>query len=421
MISYILQTIVIQLLFVGIYELILQRETFFQLNRAYLLIGLICSVLIPIIPWSTMVPTANIQVLLPEINLNSLDSNANSNVFHWQNILLGFWIFGMFYTATKFVRNIIHLYRLNQIGTPLKGYSKSVMVIPNSRVAFSFFNTIYIGSQIELQDRVTIIKHEVVHANQNHSFDLVVLEMYKIIFWFNPLVYYYQNRLKRLHEFLADAEVVKSISRKDYYEQLLSQFFGTQRISFINTFFNHLLIQKRIVMLQKSKSNKLKLFNYLLLIPLLLSAVLWVSCVDPASDEVVEEIEVRNLEITTDRSSNPVPFYEIEKVPVYPGCEGLSMEEAKKCFVQQVSQFVVQEFNTKVASEEITGKQRIVVNFSVTKEGHITDVMANADFQELVDEAVRVINKLPQMQPGQNDGKPVAVKFTLPILFDMVE
>ena len=420
MISYTLQTIVIQVLFVVVYEWILQRETFFQLNRAYLLIGFLFSFLIPVINWDILIPSDSIQILLPEIHLSNLDSGGTNSAFNWKDIVLWVWLLGAVFVGAKLLLNMLALQKLYRKGAFLNDSSERVIIVPNARVAFSFFNTIYIGSQIDLQDRDAIIKHEAVHTSQNHSLDLLLLEICKVFFWFNPLVYYYQNRLKRLHEFLADAEVIKAMTRKDYYERLLSQFFGTKNISFINTFFNHLLIQKRIVMLQKSKSNKRKLFNYLLVIPVMVGAIILVSCADTSANEVVERSEEQHLE-NTKTSDNPVSFYEIDRVPLYPGCEGLSNEEAKKCFSQNVSQFIANEFNTKVTSEDITGKQRIVVNFTITTEGNISEVKAKADFQELMDEAERVVKELPQMKPGQHQGKQVAVKFALPIIFEMEE
>jgi beta-lactamase regulating signal transducer with metallopeptidase domain len=77
----------------------------------------------------------------------------------------------------------------------------------------------------------------------------------RIVAWFNPLVYVYQNRISEVHEYIADAEVAKT-HKKEQYQLLLTQVFKTQYISFINPFFKSSLIKKRIVMLQKSKSKK---------------------------------------------------------------------------------------------------------------------------------------------------------------------
>ena len=98
----------------------------------------------------------------------------------------------------------------------------------------------------------------------------------RIVCWFNPLVYVYQNRLAELHEFIADAHVAKD-HKKEHYQLLLSQVFETQHISFINQFFKSSLIKKRIVMLQKKQSKKIWQLKYLLLVPIILGIMAYTS------------------------------------------------------------------------------------------------------------------------------------------------
>jgi hypothetical protein len=112
-------------------------------------------------------------------------------------------------------------------------------------------------------------------------------------------------------------------------------------------------------------------------------------------------------------------FRDIDKVPVYPGCERKSNDETKKCFTQNVAQHVVKEFNKDIKNAEITGRQKIVVQFIIGSNGEIKDVTAKADFKELQDEAIRVAKMLPKMIPGEHKGKKVAVQFALPILFEI--
>ena len=85
-------------------------------------------------------------------------------------------------------------------------------------------------------------------------------------------------------------------------------------------------------------------------------------------------------------------------------------------------QFVGSEFNTKVGKDsKISGKQRIVVNFKIDNTGKVANVRAKADYKELETEAIRVIHKLPQMIPGEHEGKKVGVQYALPIVFEIKE
>ena len=239
--------------------------------------------------------------------------------------------------------------------------------------------------------------------------------------------------------------------KNEYYNGLLSQVFKTESISFINTFFNHSLIKKRIIMLQKSnsKSNKITQLKYLLLIPIIGVMLIYTSCTEEttaqaqssevskstsksdilkniealkesiaAKGEMTKEEEnaLKSLMVLTDGNKLESPYYEevkdlieipfgvIQKVPTYPGCTG-DNEALKKCFTQNIMQFVGAEFNTKVSNKEISGKQRIGVKFKIDNTGKVTNVEAKSEFKELEMEAIRVVSSLPYMLPGEHEGK----------------
>lgn len=116
-----------------------------------------------------------------------------------------------------------------------------------------------------------------------------------------------------------------------------------------------------------------------------------------------------------------VPFSKIEKVPVYPGCEKKKTNEDKKqCMSDKINKLVGKKFNTGIAEEYgITGFQRIHTQFTVDKNGHVTDVKIKGPHPELEKEAKRVIDKIPHMKPGYQRDQPVGVIYTLPIVFDI--
>lgn len=115
-----------------------------------------------------------------------------------------------------------------------------------------------------------------------------------------------------------------------------------------------------------------------------------------------------------------VPFAIIEESPVFPGCTG-NKEERKACFSDKVSTHIHKYFNADLAQELglTPGKQKIYVMFTVNKNGNITDVMARAPHKSLEKEAIRVIEMLPVMTPGKQRNRPVGVKYSLPITFNV--
>lgn len=114
-----------------------------------------------------------------------------------------------------------------------------------------------------------------------------------------------------------------------------------------------------------------------------------------------------------------VAFVVIENVPIYPGCKG-SNSELRACFSDQIAKFVAEKFNIELASDLglVPGSiQKIFVVFKIDRSGSITDINARAPHKKLQEEAIRVINLLPKMTPGMQRGRPVGVKYGLPIVF----
>jgi hypothetical protein len=116
-----------------------------------------------------------------------------------------------------------------------------------------------------------------------------------------------------------------------------------------------------------------------------------------------------------------IPDGDIEKVAVYPGCEGLlTNQERKQCMSDEISRFIAEKFDTSIAGFlGLTGRQRILVIFKIDKTGQVIDVRSRAPYKELEAEAIRVITALPKMKPGMQYGKTVTVPYSLPIVFSV--
>jgi len=302
MIQYILECIAFQLLFLVIYDFFLKKETFFQWNRLYLLGTFVLSLILPwvkIEAFKQQVPQTFAQYpeYLWELQNADVVVQVEESVswnFTWQE---GIFYGGMLVALVLFALKIRQLYLLRKSGEKVTYLLFTQIVITNSNIAFSFFKSIFIGDKVLKMKHDTIIAHELVHIKQGHTYDLLFFEFMRVVGWFNPLVYVYQNRISELHEFIADAQVSKE-HKSDHYEQLLAQVFQTEHISFINQFFTQSLIKKRIVMLQKSKSKKVWQLKYLLLVPMVLGMLFYTSCeVNPENtDELNPSIEVASID-----------------------------------------------------------------------------------------------------------------------------
>jgi beta-lactamase regulating signal transducer with metallopeptidase domain len=309
MLYSIIQIVAFQALFLLVYDLFLRKETFFNINRAYLLITSLLSLVLPFIqlPELQKVTTKDVIIQLPEVFIGQ-QSPTDYEVFVaekvgivleqpsmpiWQIILL----LGIAMATLIFIVKLLKINKLKS-NNP-KRWSGEILIVNllRSNKAFSFFNTIFLGEDIPEIEKRTIYNHELVHVKEKHSFDLLFFELLRILFWFNPLVYIYQYRVKESHEFIADAKAVKQNGKAEYYQSLLHQIFDTNTLSFTNTFFKKSLIKQRITMLQKSKSSRKNLLKYMLLFPLVFAMLVYSSTEVKAQEKEVVEAKI-NQELT---------------------------------------------------------------------------------------------------------------------------
>lgn len=117
----------------------------------------------------------------------------------------------------------------------------------------------------------------------------------------------------------------------------------------------------------------------------------------------------------------PIAFIAIEKVPVYPGCEKYTTNnKRKKCMSERITKLINNKFDTNIGYKYgLSGRQRIHTQFTIDKNGNITDIKIKGPHSALEKEANRVINKIPKMEPGLQREVPVGVIYTLPILFEI--
>ncbi|WP_347373285.1 M56 family metallopeptidase [Aequorivita sp. Q41] len=470
MIHSIIQILVFQILFLAVYDLFLKKETFFGINRIYLLLTSTFGFVLPFISLGFIqknIPQEYIIQLPAVVVGNNISDTILSVDNLWMPSLIDVWIVGAFVSTLFFFLKLYKILKLKRTGKTEKCAGFNVVILPKTDTAFSFFSTIFLGEHISKETKVSIIAHEKIHIEERHTLDLLFFEILRILVWFNPMIYLFQSRITILHEYIADAKVTAQKDKKQYYQNLLSEVFQTEKISFINTFFNQSLIKKRIRMLQKSKSRKTAQLKYLLILPIICGMLVYTACSDAPKVDETQIVSQSDSEVMTkinelaeaimkkgdmtaeeekalkflttkaepgdkvyssvqeyldenkEANTLDVPFSAIEKVPTYPGCSG-DREAMKKCFSENIAAFVNTNFNIKLADKlNLSGQQRIAVQFKVDNTGRVTDVRARAPKPELEAEAIRVIKMLPQMEAGEQKGEKVGVLYSLPIIFEV--
>ena len=238
-------------LFYAFYALLLKRETFFQLNRVYLVASAALSFFIPVIQadWvKNLFITQKVQYTIysnPVILYQF--KPIKDTPFTMGSLLVIIYLAGIVALTGKFIWQTTVLRRM--------------LKHPKTTDAYSFFRKINIGR--EHAGNKAIQAHEHAHAAQLHTADVMLAELVMIINWFNPVVYLYRSAVKDIHEFIADNYVLNAGSgKKEYALLLVSQAMDVPVHVLVNPFFNNSLLKQRIIMLQKNRSNRISLLKY---------------------------------------------------------------------------------------------------------------------------------------------------------------
>ena len=175
--------------------------------------------------------------------------------------------------------------------------------------------------------------------------------------------------------------------------------------------------QKQVVQVLKSKDPKIEIVDNVTKVKEALNKI--VKVVVPEGKTPVLSTDDPSLKI--EEPEGPVNIMAVQKVPIFPGCEKETNNAGRrKCLSEKLSKLVQRKFDVDIASDlGITGKQRIYVSFKINKLGEVEIIETNAKHKELEKEANRVVGKIPTMQPGMNDNKPVEVSYMLPIKFNI--
>jgi hypothetical protein len=253
--------------------MLLSRETHYTLNRVYLLFSCLVSFALPVLQLGFLKsgqPQAAIAVIQMPVNTLAAAANpvhaAAPPHFTWQDGIIYLYLAGALVLAMLLVVKLVRLLLLTR-RQPIAGKNTYKLVeISNSVTAFSFFSTIFIGA--ETGNRETIIRHELVHVRQKHSVDIMLLEFFRMVNWFNPIVYLLQNSLKAVHEYIADEKTASiETDMLAYSTFLVNNAYGISGPSVAHSFFNKNLLRQRIIMLHQKRSGNLARLKYLSILP----------------------------------------------------------------------------------------------------------------------------------------------------------
>ncbi|MCC2590014.1 M56 family metallopeptidase [Chryseobacterium sp. MFBS3-17] len=235
------------------YHLVLKDKTFHHYNRFYLLVAVAVSLLLPLLKVSYFTVEVNHDMYLL---LNKLQYSHNANPESHDNLYFRLIILTAGVVALVLCGKLIAgLLRIQHFSRKFpKEQVKGISFYHTSlrEAPFSFFSKLFWRDTILLDSDLgqQILKHEMVHIEQKHSIDKVLMETLTAILWFNPVFWLMKKELYLIHEYLADKKAVKHMDTKAFAQMLLASHFSGSVIPATSPFLNSNL-KKRLKMLQK--------------------------------------------------------------------------------------------------------------------------------------------------------------------------
>lgn len=341
MITLLLKSSFSIILLLAFYKLFLEKESFFAVNRVYLLACLGLTFLLPFIilpkliehqgyvetliepektnststveavtppnfvePIEKTAPIERIapieqpktiseiavdktKILSPEIvKHNNKFENLKTTLIHYLQAntladwLLLFYFFGVTILSLNLLAQIA-----NMLSKIIKNEDKikdddGIIVNMNAVIEpCSFFNYIFINpASYDFETYEQIIAHEKIHVAKGHTYDLLLAELAVIVLWFNPFIWLFRKEVEKNIEYQTDDLVVNSeLAERENYQMSLLKIATYNKPLTVVTNYNQSLIKQRILKMNSKQSTQFSYWKYAFLAPLLFAILLFLN------------------------------------------------------------------------------------------------------------------------------------------------
>ena len=444
------------------FALLLRRETFHRFNRIVVLAIMLLSLLWPLCPTGMLAPLQHqrpiravslvVQTVMAEEQPSALTADevqvapAYRRYSLWMCIYVAGVLVSLCFTCVQMWalwRRLRHARRVPIV------HGCTVMLTPGDTAPFSFFHYIVMSEHDYVCNPVPILAHEQAHIALRHSYDLVLLQVFQAVLWFNPFAYLMGYDLRTLHEYEADeATIRQGIDANKYVQLLVLKASGKRLQPFANNLRRGSLKQ-RVIMMYKRKSSRWAMLKALSALPVV--AVVSLLSVGPSGQNTIRASRPSVSRDSVGRqlprkNADDVVFKNVEHLPVYKtGSDALYSLLAKnmryptlamECGVygRVYVRFIVRK-NGSADSFELIKKEMqsgevrddaegVAADVTVTAytkkpngESYLTRAEYEAAVKTLEDEALRVCSMLQGWTPGKKKGQAVDSYFVVPIVF----
>lgn len=457
MMVYLLKINVVLMLLYGFYRLMVSRDTFFSLRRFTLWLIYGVSLLVPALNvtyWMKENPTVvSMAGAYADTVYPMTSAIQGTSAFTWQDALVWIYGAGAVCLSLRLLWQLFLICRMAYVSKRQEVDGIPVHVLKGEGSPFSFFRWIFVYPSI-LEDAQLheVLVHERTHVCELHSLDCIFSDLFTILCWWNPFAWLMKQEVRINLEYLADESVLADgNARKSYQYHLLGLAYRKPiRSAEIANNFNLLPLKKRIKMMNKRRTSEMGKAKYFLFAPLA-AVLLMVSNIETVAREVSEQVsaQLSRKAVVLEKSSAPKNVMALvgasEKVAqakkttkkskqaqTNKQTKGTASENQKSTVIYDVVEQMPHfpggqgEFmkymgsNVKYPKSAVEAKKQgvVIVGFVIKEDGSVANpkILKSVD-ADLDAEALRVVGASPKWIPGTQNGKPVSVKYVVPVRF----
>ncbi|HAX93476.1 MAG TPA: hypothetical protein DCY25_05945, partial [Bacteroidales bacterium] len=272
MTAWILKSSLSLIILFGLYWFLLRKEKLFIFNRYFLVLSVVFSLIVPLIsiPVNFQVtPQLKDVVTVPGNLIPAVSSVHNDQQYTEMKpseinitaILFSIYISGVILFLFRLLRNIyIMVYKIKSSEKiSNKGFR---IVLTNDKTGpCCFFRNIFLNRDDYFAGRIdkALLDHEKEHARQSHTIDIILIELLKTVYWFNPVYILYDRAIRINHEYLADNGVIRDKSDIKSYADKLLDFITCKNNLSLTSGSNQSFTRMRLTMMMKPRSKGAKI------------------------------------------------------------------------------------------------------------------------------------------------------------------
>ena len=477
MTMYLLKLNLALIVLFGFYKLMFSGDTFFSLRRATLIGMYLVAMLVPGLNCSYwinksvgMVSMANeyAAIVLPAVTITP----GGGGAIGWETTAMTIYTMVACLFLLRFFWQLVSIVRLRNKCRTTDINGTKVYLLESNEGPFSFFNWIFINpTKHNRQETDEIMTHELAHCRQLHSVDILFAELFAIVFWANPFVWLLKREVRLNLEYLADNNVLAGGTDSKKYQYHLLGLAYRKNVATISNNFNVLPLKKRIKMMNKKRTKRIAKVKYALYIPLA-AMLLVVSNIETVARDIAnvakampmakasvkqekmvdlsfsnkatvavesrknvqstEAIERKDnkMEVQADNRNSEMSAQKVEETTEVANEESVEKGPKKSpkkvyeyienmpTFNGNLNQWLLQNMKYPVEAMNKKEQGKVIVQFIVSENGEVSEPKIIRSVSPALDkEACRIVLAMPKWTPGKLKGKPVAVRYMLPITF----